>query len=89
MKVSVELTKLGWNQQAFRSLDEFGATATGKPSVFLDAGYSHPNLAWRVLKVNDLVQQSSVSQALLEAFEAARRQGANPQPLYQAPGARD
>ena len=77
-----ELTKLSWNMQAFRSLDEFGAFAVGKPSVFFDNGYTHPNLAWRILRVNNLIQQTQETQYLLEAFEDARRRGANPQPLY-------
>ena len=78
-----ELTKLSWNMQAFRSLDEFGAFAVGKPSVFFDNGYSHPNLAWRILRVNYLIQQSKEAQYLLDAFEDARRRGADPKPLYQ------
>ncbi len=78
-----ELTKLSWNMQAFRSLDEFGAFAVGKPSVFFDNGYSHPNLAWRILRVNYLIQQSKEAQYLLDAFKDARRRGADPKPLYQ------
>ncbi len=78
-----ELTKLSWNMQAFRSLDEFGAFAVGKPSVYFDNGYTHPNLAWRILRVNNLIQQTKETQYLLEAFEDARRRGADPQPLYQ------
>ena len=78
-----ELTKLSWNMQAFRSLDEFGAFAVGKPSVFFDNGYTHPNLAWRILRVNNLIQQSQETRYLLEAFEDARRRGAIQQPLYQ------
>jgi hypothetical protein len=56
--VALELTKLSWNMQAYRSLDEFGAAATGKPAVFFDQGYSHPNLAWRMLRSNYLIQQT-------------------------------
>lgn len=78
-----ELTKLSWNMQAFRSLDEFGAFAVGKPSVFVDNGYSHPNLAWRILRVNNLIQQTKETKYLLDAFEEARRRGADPQPLYR------
>jgi hypothetical protein len=83
--VALELTKLSWNMQAYRSLDEFGAAATGKPAVFFDQGYSHPNLAWRMLRSNYLIQQTSDTRQLLEAFEQARERGAHPQPLYSRP----
>ena len=78
-----ELTKLSWNMQAFRTLDEFGAFAVGKPAVFFDNGYSHPNLAWRILRANDLIQQTVATRYLLDAFEEARARGANPKPLYE------
>ncbi|WP_158290130.1 hypothetical protein [Ramlibacter sp. WS9] len=81
--VLIELTKLSWNMQAFRTLDEFGAFSVGKPSVFFDDGYSHPNLAWRILRVNDRIHGSRDTRDLLEAFEEARRRGADPQPLYR------
>jgi len=84
--VSVEITKLSWNQQAYRSLDEFGAAAVAKQSVFLDAGFVHPNLAWRILRVNALIQETPASRQLLEDFEATRRRSPNPQSLYPAPG---
>lgn len=82
-RVVMELSKLSWNMQAFRTLDEFGAFAVGKPSVYFDNGYSHPNLAWRILRVADRIHGSDDTQYLLEAFEEARRRGADPQPLYQ------
>jgi hypothetical protein len=78
-----ELTKLSWNMQAFRTLDEFGAFAVGKRSVYLDDGYSHPNMALRVLRINHLIQASDATRSLLEAFESARQRGANPEPLYR------
>lgn len=81
--VVMELTKLSWNMQAFRTLDEFGSFAVGKPSVFFDDGYSHPNLAWRILRVADRIQGTEETRYLLEAFEEARRRGASPTPLYQ------
>lgn len=81
--VVMELSKLSWNMQAFRTLDEFGAFAVGKPSVYFDDGYSHPNLAWRILRVADRIQGSDATRYLLKAFEEARRRGADPQPLYQ------
>ena len=81
--VVTELSKLSWNMQAYRSLDQFGAFAIGKREVFFDNGYSHPNLAWRILRANYLIQQSNETRQLLEAFEDARRRGANPEPLFR------
>lgn len=83
--VATELSKLSWNMQAYRTLDEFGAFATGKPSVFFDQNLSHPNLAWRILRSNYLIQQSKETKDLLDAFEEARQRGSNPQPLYRKP----
>lgn len=83
ISVALELTKLGWNMQAYRSLDEFGAEATGKPSVYFDATYSHPNLAWRVLRSNHLIQPTPATRQLLDAFDAARERGAEAKPLFQ------
>ena len=79
------LTKLSWNMQAYRTLEEFGAIATGKPAVFFDQNLRHPNLAWRVLRSNDLIQKSDDSRALLVAFEDAPQRGASEQPLYRQP----
>jgi hypothetical protein len=87
--VTLQLGNLSWNMQAQRSLDEFGATAVGKPSVFFDQNLTHPNLAWRVLRANFLIHQTPETKELLDAFEEARRRGANPQPLYVRPEKRD
>jgi len=81
--IAIELTKMSWNMQAFRTLDEFGAFAVGKPSVFLDNGYSHPNLAWRILRVNNAIQESESTRYLLHAFEEAQQRGLRPAPLYR------
>ncbi|ULA63278.1 MAG: hypothetical protein LZF86_100279 [Nitrospira sp.] len=77
-----ELAKLSWNMQAYRTLDEFGAFALGVPGVFFDNGYSHPNLAWRILRTNNLIERSDATQQLLDAFEAARQRSSNPTPLH-------
>lgn len=69
--------------QAYRSLDEFGSFAVGKPGVFFDTGYSHPNLAWRILRCNHLISGSDATRELLQAFEDARQRGADPKPLYE------
>jgi len=84
-RVTLVISDLSWNMQAQRSLDEFGATAVGKPSVFFDQSLTHPNLAWRTLRVNYLIQQTPAAKELLDAFEEARRKGSNPQPLYVRP----
>lgn len=81
--ISMELTHLSWNMQAYRTLDEFGATALGKPAVFFDHGYSHPNLAWRILRSNHLIHQSATTRKLLESFEEARERGMAAKPLFQ------
>jgi len=73
-----ELFKLSWNMQAYISFDEFGATAIGKPAVFFDDGYTHPNLAWRILRVNHLIQNTAETLDLLQSFLAARQRGINP-----------
>lgn len=85
ISVAMELGTLSWNMQAHRSLDEFGATAVGKRSVFFDKNLTHPNLDWRVLRMNYLVHGTPASKSLLDSFEDARRRGANPEPLYVAP----
>jgi hypothetical protein len=83
--ILLELSALGWNMQAYRTLDEFGASLIGTPSVYFDSGYSHPNLAWRILQVNDRVHNTEETRALLQAFEASRQLGINPEPLYIKP----
>ena len=84
--VSQALVILSWNMQAYISLDNFGATAVGAPAVFFDKNLSHPNLIWRVLSVNHLIQLTDTDKKLLESFEAARDRCANPEPLYVKPG---
>ena len=59
--VAMQLSKLGWNMQAYRTLDEFASAAVGKPSVFFDQTYSHPNLAWRVLRSNHRLHNSEAT----------------------------
>lgn len=80
--ISIEISKLCWNMQAHRSLDEFGATAIGEPAVFFDQNYSHPNLAWRMLRSNDLIQRTDESGRLLKAFEEAQQRGHEPKRPY-------
>lgn len=81
--VAMELSKLSWNMQAYRTLDKFGSTALGTPSVFFDQTYSHPNLEWRILRGNYLIQQTPEAKQLLDAFEEARHRGAERRPIFQ------
>ena len=81
--ISMQLTSLSWNMQAHRTIEEFGATATGKPSVFFDSSYSHPNLAWRILRSNHQIHGSADSKALLDGFEQARERGARQEPIFR------
>jgi hypothetical protein len=83
--VVMELGNLSWNMQAYRMLDQFGSSAVGSPPVFFDNNLTHPNLGWRVLRMNFLILPSPETKNLLAAFEASRELGANPQPLYIAP----
>ena len=83
--VAMALGNLSWNMQAYRSLDKFGALSIGMPSVFFDKNLSHPNLHWRVLRMNHLIHGSRETKELLDTFEDARRRGASPEPLYVEP----
>lgn len=84
-----ELGKISWNMQAFRTLDEFGAFAAGKPAVFQDLGFSHPNLAWRILRSNYLIRPTPENRYLLDMFEEARERSAHPEPLFRLRNADD
>lgn len=81
--LAMELSKLSWNMQAYRTLDEFGAAATGKRSVYFDRSYSHPNLAWRILRSNYLIQRTPETKQLLDDFENIRKRGLDAQPIYR------
>jgi hypothetical protein len=74
-RVAVAIAQLSWNLAGHRLLDDFGGTFLRKPSLFQDAGFSHPNLEWRVLRVNALVSPNSAARSLLEEFEDARNAG--------------
>ncbi|MDM0071483.1 hypothetical protein [Variovorax sp. J31P207] len=81
--VGRELIRLRWNIQAYRTLDEFGSFAAGKPTVYFDDGYTDLNMALRILRSNDPIQASPETRQILDAFEEARLRRANPQPLYR------
>lgn len=82
-KIALTLSQLSWNLAAHRLLDNFGGTGLHRPSLFQDAGLSHPNLEWRILSVNDAISSTAASHKLLTDFESARR--APPVVLYRAP----
>lgn len=73
--IAMALSQVGWNLQVHRSLDQFGATAVRDPAVFWDAGLSHPNLEWRIMRVNAMLSATPESQQLLKDFEEAREAG--------------
>lgn len=78
--VAMSLSELSWNLQVHRSLDSFGATITKAPAVFWDSGLSHPNLEWRILRANALIQGTEASAGLLRSFEESR--GDKQKPLF-------
>jgi hypothetical protein len=82
-KIALTLSQLSWNLAAHRLLDNFGGTGLHRPSLFQDAGLSHPNLEWRILSVNDAISSTAASHKLLTDFESARRAG--PVVLYRSP----
>jgi hypothetical protein len=73
--IAMAISQLGWNLQVHRSLDNFGATTVRDPAVFWDSGLSHPNLEWRITRVNALLTDTAEGRELLESFEEARRSG--------------
>ena len=82
-RIALMLSQLSWNLAEHRLLDNFGGTALHQPSLFQDAGLSHPNLEWRILSVNDAISSTQTSHKLLTDFESARRIA--PAALYRAP----
>lgn len=82
-KVATQLLYLSWNMQRYRAIDQFAAWTVGKPSVYFDNGYSHPNLAWRVLRSNYLIHRNEQTKMLLDEFEAARKRGMQAAPVYE------
>ena len=78
-RIAVALAQLSWNLSAHRLLDDFGGTALRKRTLFQDAGLSHPNLEWRILRVNALISRTPAANSLLEQFENARSAG----PMYR------
>jgi hypothetical protein len=81
--IAYEISKMSWNMQVYRTIDEFGSSVTGNPSVYFDSSYSHPNLAWRILRSNHLIQQTEDTADLLRTFEAIRYRETDTSPIYR------
>ena len=62
--ISFAVTKLTWNLQKERMVDNFGATA----SVLWDKSYTHPNLELRFLIINNEITGLEESKDLVEDF---------------------
>lgn len=71
--MAVQLAQLSWDLARHRLLDNFGGTAVHAPSLFFDAGLSHPNLEWRILSVNAAISDTQVARQLLHDFESSRQ----------------
>ena len=71
-RVAQALSKISWNLQADRMLNNFGATSLRLSRVFNETGYSHPNLELRFLVINYLVNPSEPQLDLLTSFLDSR-----------------
>lgn len=74
--LAVAIATLSWNLQAHRALDDFGGTTLRKRQLFWDKGLTHPNLEWRILVVNDLIENTARTHQLVLDFEAGRQPSA-------------
>jgi Zn-dependent protease with chaperone function len=80
------LSSWSFNLSKERLLDNFGATALNRPSVFWDKGNSHPNMELRILTIMHLLTGSQTSAELLDDFLTHRKAGSKePQILWQKP----
>ena len=71
-QIAMALSHFSFNLAGHRLIDDFGGTALRKPALFWDHGFSHPNLEWRMLVVNDLIDSTETSRDLLRTFESSR-----------------
>lgn len=81
-RIAMTLSQVSYNLSAHRLLDDFGGTPLRKRSLFWDSGLSHPNLEWRILNVNNMIESTATSRQLLQEFEEAREGGKTPYRLY-------
>jgi hypothetical protein len=85
--IASTLTMFSWNIATHHVIDDFGGRPLRKSSIFGDSSScsSHPNLEWRILGVNDLIQHTASSHKLLTDFAKSRYDGPSKTPLYKAP----
>ncbi len=76
--IAVAIQKLSGNMQKIRLIDNFGGTAANAKYLFWDSGYSHPNLEFRMIVLNNLILQTGDSKALLDDFIARRAAAGRP-----------
>jgi hypothetical protein len=61
-----------FNLTSRRLLGDFGAAVLGDRQAFKDTEFTHPNLAYRLLAINNEINRSPESLKLLKDFEAQR-----------------
>jgi hypothetical protein len=71
-ELRLALQNISWNMQVWRSLEYFGSASTFVPEVYWDQGYSHPNLAFRMLIIGDLVESNYLSHQMVQMFVEGR-----------------
>ena len=72
LELRLALLSIIWNFNIWRALEFFGSTELFVPAVYWDQGYSHPNLAFRMLIIADLVHHSENSHQMLKMFVEGR-----------------
>lgn len=79
------VTKISWNLATRRMLDDFAADALRDRRLFADQGYTHPNFELRFLIMNDQLNSTETSRALLTDFVAGREPSKAPTSLLGIP----
>jgi hypothetical protein len=79
------VTKISWNLGTRRMLDDFAANALRDQRLFVDQGYTHPNFELRFLIMNDQLNSTETSRALLADFIAGREPSGAPKSLLGIP----
>ncbi|HEY4641740.1 MAG TPA: hypothetical protein VII75_10380 [Thermoanaerobaculia bacterium] len=83
------VANISWNLSSRRAIDDFAANALRDQRLFLDEGYTHPNFELRFLIMNDQLQSTPESRALLADFVAGRQSTATPKSLLGIPSLMD
>lgn len=73
LKLGTTATTMSVNFTLQRLMDDFGATSLRLPHAYWDDGYSHPNLVYRVLKINYEISPTDAGQKLIDDFEESRK----------------